>query len=309
MRKARTSKPNAVVHACAAVIGCASPLLAQAEPFIGQFELKTLDSEPGALEFQSQNAWAWDQPSRRVQAGDDELLFDENSLFKARYALELEIGLSERYKMRIGVEGERERIDDPQSIAEANSFDSLEFGEIGAEIVTILVPREGDGLGVGAVVEIEGPIDQEEPNHLSIGPIIEFQAGKWLAAAVPMAVYAFGGDREDGEPRDTKWDFAYAAQLKRELSPSWSAAIEAYGTVERLGNTGHRSESSREFGDFNQHRAGIIFYYAHEFASDASSNDEGETDAPELTIGLGLLEGLNRHTADHTLKLSIEVDF
>ena len=29
----------------------------------------------------------------------------------------------------------------------------------------------------------------------------------------------------------------------------------------------------------------------------------------ELTIGIGLLEGLSSETADHTLKLSIELDF
>lgn len=304
MTEART---NPAVHACIVAIGCAFPLLAHAEAFIGQFELKTLDSEAGSYEFQSQNAWAWDQPDRRVESDDDELLFDENALFKERYALEIEIGLSERYKMRVGIEGERERIDDPDSIEDANRFGSLRTLEVGAELIRILIPREADGFGLGAVVELEGPIDQEEANHLSIGPIFEYQMGEWFAAAVPMVVYAFGGDTEEGERVDTKWDFAYAAQLKRTLSPSWSASLEAYGTIERLGNSGNPSEAARRFGDFDQHRAGLIVYYEHEFES-ARSTSPGE-DAPELRIGFGLLEGLNSNTADHTLKVSLEVDF
>ena len=44
----------------------------------------------------------------------------------------------------------------------------------------------------------------------------------------------------------------------------------------------------------------------------SSSTRLGQSDQEEsttLTIGLGVLEGLNSETADHTLKLSIEVDF
>jgi hypothetical protein len=302
------------VHACALAVGLGSVAAAHAEPFIGQFELKTLDAEAGSYEFQSQNAWAWDQPSRRIDIDDgDELLFDENSLFRERYALELEIGLSHRYKMRIGVEAERERLDDPSSLERANAFGELELEEIGAELVTILIPREGDGAGLGAVVELEGPFDQEGPNNLSLGPIVEFQSGKWFAAAVPMAVYAFGGDTEEGEKVDTKWDFAYAAQLMYRFSTTWSAALEGYGTIERIGSSGHASESVRRFGDFNQHRAGIVFYYARALGSTRTSaiedDDAEQEESPELTIGFGLLEGLNGNTADHTLKLSIEVDF
>lgn len=301
-----------IVRIGAVAIGLGWGLIAQGEPFIGQFELKTLDAEAGAFEFQSQNAWAWHQPSRQIDLDGDETSFDENSLFRERYALELEIGLSQRYKMRIGVEAEKERLDEPPNLAQANAFGELELEEIGAELVTILVPRDADGAGLGAVVELEGPIDQEGPNNLSLGPIVEFQSGKWFAAAVPMAVYAFGGDSEPGEEVDTKWDFAYAAQLMYRFSSTWSAALEGYGTVERLGSSGHASESADRFGDFNQHRAGIVVYYARALGARASSAEAEESEQeedPEITIGLGLLEGLNGNTADHTLKLSIEVDF
>ncbi len=308
-----------IVRIGAVTIGLGWVISAQGEPFIGQFELKTLDAEAGAFEFQSQNAWAWDQPARQIDLDDDELLFDENSLFRERYALELEIGLSQRYKMRIGVEAEKERLDEPPNLEQANAFGELELEEIGAELVTILIPREADGVGLGAVVELEGPFDQEGSNNLSLGPILEFQSGQWFAAAVPMAVYAFGGDSEAGEEVDTKWDFAYAAQLMYRFSSTWSAALEGYGTIERLGSSGYASESARRFGDYNQHRAGIVVYYARalggartsamEDDNSALSGDSEEGEGTELTIGLGLLEGLNSDTADHTLKLSIEVDF
>ena len=160
------------------------------------------------------------------------------------------------------------------------------------------------GAGLGLVAELEGPWDQEDPNHLVLGGIFEFQADRWFVAAVPTLVHAFGGDTEDGERRDDKWDFAYAAEIAYTFSEYWSLALEGYGTVERLGNTGHRSNAAELFGDFNQHRLGPAVYYQHHLG--ASSDKE---ERAGISIGFGLLEGMNHNTASHTLKLSIEVDF
>lgn len=300
----------------AACLPCCIPLSASAEPYIGQFELKTLESKPGLIEFQSQNAWSWGQPSRRFVSEADDFELDQNSVVRQRHALELEFGFTRAIKMRVGVEFEKERLEDPETLDEANDFESLKLSELGAEIIAVLAPREGDGTGFGLVAEIEGPVDGEEPAHLVLGPIFEYQRGRWFAAAIPMVVYAFGGDAEEGERVDTKWDFAYAAQLTYTFSGTWSLALEGYGTVERLGKSGHPSESARIFGDSNQHRLGPVLYYARPLGgsgaraarSSSLSDDEAEEGAT-LTIGLGFLQGLNGNTPDHTLKLSIEVDF
>jgi hypothetical protein len=301
------------------VLWCASPP-AGAEPFIGQFELKNLESEPGMYEFQSQNAWSWDQPPRQVATGPDGLEFDENSVVRQRHALELEMGLTHAIKMRIGVEFEKERLDEPATLEQANEFGSLSLTEVGAEVIAVVAPREGDGGGLGVVAELEGPADQEESNNLTLGPILEFQSGRWFAAAVPMFVYAFGGDIDEGEQVDNKWDFAYATQVTYTFSDTWALALEGYGTVDRLGSSGHPSESAELFGDFDQHRAGPVLYYSlglggsrgpgqpvsgSALAAGSGEEEEGAT----LTIGLGLLAGLNGSTPDQTLKLSIEVDF
>ncbi|HEY4366805.1 MAG TPA: hypothetical protein VGN07_06180 [Steroidobacteraceae bacterium] len=303
-----------------ALAGCCAFAPLKAEPVIGQFELKTLDSAPGAYEFQSQNAWSWDQPQRQIEAdGPDDFAADENSITCERYALELERGFTRFFKMRVGVEFEKERLDDPATIERANDFGALKLAEVGIEAVAIFVPREGDGAGLGVVAELEGPPNQDEPNNLTLGTIVEFKSGPWLAAAVPMVVHSFGGDAEAGERVDNKWDFAYAAQLMYTFSAAWSLAFEGYGTVERIGNTGHPSDSAQRFGDFDQHRAGAILYYTYDFdgarpapltAKPMSlSEEDEESEGTSLTVGFGLLEGLNGNTPDHTLKLSIEVHF
>ena len=293
---------------------------ARAEPFIGQFELKTLESAPGRFEFQSQNAWSRGYPPRRIVSGPDGMQLDENSVARARHAIELEMGFTRTLKMRVGVEFEEERIDEPVTLQQANGFSDLKLTEIGAEVIAVLAPREGDSTGFGIVAEIERPVDRDESNSFILGPIFELQSGHWFAAAIPMVVYAFGGEADDGEKIDNKWDFAYAAQLTYTFTERWALALEGYGTIERLGSTGHPSESARVFGDFNQHRVGPVLYYTHFFGgsgrtgavipgSDALTETTDEDERTSLTIGLGWLEGLNRDTPDHTLKLSIELDF
>lgn len=297
-----------------------APNAALCGPVIGQYELKTLDSAPGAFEFQSQNAWSWGEPSRQVATTvPGEFVVDDNDIISARYALELEIGITHHFKTRIGIEFEKERLDEPPTLDQVNDFDALKLADAGIEFIGILIPRDGDGAGLGVVAEFEGPPDHSGPNNLTLGPIVEFQSGAWFAAAVPMLVYQFGGHVDPGEKVDDKWDFAYAAQLMYKFTPTWALALEGYGTVERIGNTGTPAEATRLFGDFDQHRIGTVLYYSYEFAgtsrvaageasaalSDAGAGDEGRS----LTIGLGLLAGLNNETPDHTIKLSIEVHF
>lgn len=312
----RRSLRGAVATAFALSLVC-SP--AAAEPFIGQFELKNLESAPGSFEFQSQNAWSWGLPPRRIASDVDGIEFDDNEITRARYALELEMGLTSILKMRVGIEFEQERFDEPATVQQANSFDELSLTEVGAELIAVLVPREGDGAGFGVVAEVEGPLDQEDSNTLVLGTIVEFQSARWFAAAVPMLVHDFGGDTQDGERVDDKWDFAYAAQLAFALSESWSLALEGYGTVERLGSTGHPSDAAELFGDFNQHRLGPVLYYTHDSGGARSERSTGTSAlrpadregaaSMTLSVGVGLFAGLNDDTADHTLKLSIEVDF
>ncbi len=285
---------------------------AHADPAIGQFELKNLESAPGYLEFQSQNAWAFGQPRRERATVGGQDIYDDNAIIKQREALEMEMGFTRYLKMRVGIEFEEERIEDPASPAEANDFAPLQLDEIGTELIAVLIPRDGDGFGFGAVAEFERPLEQGEQMSLILGPIFEFASGPWFFAAIPMAIHDFGGQPDDGI-KDDKWDFAYAVQAAYEMSDTWTLAVEAYGTVERLGSSGERGPAALIFGDHDQHRIGPILYYSYDFGRslrpDPRRDDDGEIENSELTIGLGVLAGLNEDTPDATLKLSVEVDF
>lgn len=300
-----------VAAALAGFHGAGSP--AAAEPAIGQFELKTLESAPGYLEFQSQNAWTYGQPRRQSADVDGEQVYDDNAVIKQREALEMEMGFTRYLKMRIGIEFEEERVDDPASPAEANAFAAIKLDEIGTELIAVLIPRDGDGFGFGTVVEFERPLESGEQMSLIMGPIFEYATGPWLVSAIPMLVHDFGGDPDEDGIKDDKWDFAYAAKVAYEFSETWTLALEAYGTVERLGSSGTQGEAALAFGDHDQHRLGPILYYTYDFGRslrpDPRRDSDGEIETSEVSVGLGLLAGLNDNTPDATLKLSVEVDF
>lgn len=286
---------------------------AQSDPSIGQFELKTLESAPGYLEFQSQNAFTFGQPRREAADAGGEIIYGDNAIMRQRQALEMELGFTRHLKMRVGIEFEQEGVDEPTTPSDANRFAPLKLDEIGAELVTVFIPRDGNGFGLGAVVEVERPLEAGEQMSLYAGPIVEYAAGPWLFAAIPMLAHNFGGEGDEDGHRDDKWDFAYAAKAAYAFSETLTLAIEGYGTVERLGTTGHRNASARLFGDHDQHRIGPILYISHDLGrslrSNARRDASGAFETSELTLGVGLLAGLNEATPDATLKLSLEIDF
>lgn len=268
-------------------------------PAIGQFEVKNLNVTPGEIEFQTQNAHMFANPERDVRNVSGEFLYDDNSVAKQRHALELEFGLTSRFKSRIGIEYEKERLDDPDNPEQANDFGSLELSEIGAEVVWVLDPIKENDLGLGLVAEYGQPRDDDEASLLLVGPILQLDRRKWWSIINLYLVKHLGG----GRPRDDKVDFAYATQFGYVLNQDWQLALEAYGTVDRIGDTGSAGEEALLFGDHNQHRLGPVFYYTGGLGG-ASSDEESS-----VSIGVGLLVGMNNNTPETTLKWSIEVDF
>lgn len=308
MRRASTGWVRLAAGAAAA-LSLAGP--AAAGPAVGQFELKTLDAEPGEVEFQSQNAYAFGNPRRKTLEEGDDLAADDNSLARQRNALELEFGITRTLKTRIGIEYEKERFEEPATLRDANGYEDLKLDEYAAEVIWVLVPRKGDGVGLGVVVEYEVAAEDTSEQTINAGPILEWAHGPWSATAIPMLVQHLGGERNAAGEEDEKIDFAYASQLKYRWSPHLDLALEAYGTVDRVGGRGGRSEANVLFGDFDQHRIGPVVYwnFTPAFAKAAAGDDEGGEDEEMVSLGIGTLFGLNDNTPATTLKLSMEVYF
>lgn len=306
-----------VAVAALAASVAAVPVLA--EPAIGQFELKDLEAEPGEVEFQSQNAIAWGQRRRRfAETSPGEFVYDDNDATRQRHALEIEMSLTRYLRTRIGAEFEKERYDEPPSPARASAFDELKLTEVALEGVLVLKPVAEGGLGFGLLVEYEHPVEPGEMNSIVFGPILGARSGPWSALLNLTLVHHFGaGQRDDdGLERDDKWDLAYAMQLKYQADSAWALALEAYGTFDRIGDTGMKSEAADAFGDHDQHRAGPVVYYAwkrggQEVASlDDDDRQAGQKDGEvTVTLGTGLLFGLTEDTPATTLKASLEIEF
>lgn len=271
--------------------------VARAGPAVNQFELKDLEVEVGRWEFQSQNAYSWNQPDRKwIEVMPGEFAFDDNTVTRQRYALEMEVGVTSRFRSRFGIELEQERVDDPISVANRNDFNSLELEELALEGVFVLSPMNETGVGFGLLAEYQYTLEDSEADSFVFGPIVELVSERWSMILNPALVQFFNGADEDN-----KLDFSYAIQLAYFASEEWLIALEAYGTIDRLGSSGMPGMEAELFGDHDLHRLGPIAYFQNEFGN-------GE-DQSELRIGVGILVGLNDDTASGTLKLSIEYEF
>lgn len=301
-----------------------------AGPAVGQFELKDLDNDVGEAEFQSQNAFFVGNSKRKVaETSPGEYAFDDNTVARARNALEMEFTLTSFFRLRVGIEYEKERFDDVELLADANRFSDWKLSEAAVEGVAILVPVKSDGVGFGLLAEFEHPVGGDEANTVTVGPILEAKSGPFSAILNLTLTHALSrGDKvAPDEVDDDKWDFSYAVQLKYDWSKSLALALEAYGTFERIGDTGERSENALLLGDSDQHRIGPVIYYSFELGpaevgsrktSPGSAHrddrvvgvaDDDGAEAPVATIGLGALFGLNSATSDATLKASLEIEF
>lgn len=269
-----------------------------AGPAVNQFEVKDLEVEIGQWELQSQNAYSWGQATREFTEDEPGVFeYDENTIVRQRYALEIEVGVLQWLRTRFGIEYEQERTDDPESLDERNDFEALKLEEIALEAVAVFSPIIDDhGFGWGFLIEYQFVRDRSESDSLVYGPILEGQSGDWSVVFNPALVQFFNGDE-----KDDKVDFTYAFQVAYEISEKWDIALESYGTIDRLGNSGNRSEEAKLFGDHDLHRLGPIAYFNHSLG--------GEEDSQQFSVGVGLFLGLNNDTPDTTLKWSLEYEF
>ena len=281
--------------------GAALP--AAAGPAVNQFEIKDLDIEQGEVEIEDQADFSFGQPRRKfIDGGGDDVEFDDNEVSRQRHSLELSFGLTSRFKSTVGVELEEERFDEPDDFAQARAFGDLKATEIQFEGVAVLIPIENNGVGIGAYYEFQVPRG-DEAKTLFLGSIVQAVDGPWSATGNFAFVKFIGG-----EARDEKWDFAYFTQVKYEMSDRLALALEAFGTIDRLGHSGRPSEVSALIGDQDQHRVGPVVYYTFKPERRPTSKaDDG--DGGSVTVGVGYLLGLNENTPDSTLKLAVEVEY
>ena len=285
---------------------------------LAQFEVKEVTVEKGEVEIEYNADYHWGNPNRKFAVDGGEIVTDENSVLRQRHSLELGLGLTDAFKIAVGVEWEQERFDDVAGVALVNTFDSLKASSIQGEATLVLVPLKTNGFGLAAYTDIEHAIAAGESDRTHIGPLMTIRQGAWSATANLLLAKEFGGSDPE-ENSDDRWDFDYAAQIAYQMNDQITLALEGYGAIKRLGSSGSPSDAALAFGDQDQHRIGPVIYYSLTGEASASgpmklgkSDDEDEEDddeGPKATMSLGILFGLNDTTADAALKGGVSVEF
>jgi hypothetical protein len=284
-----------------------------------QFEVKEVTVEKGEVEFEYNADYHTGNPSRKFALDSGEIIADENDVLRQRHAIELGFGFTDRLKVSVGTEFEEERFDDVDNVSLVNAFGSLKASSIEAEGTYVLLPMDGNSFGLAAYTGIEHALESGEGNIARVGALMSLRQGSLSASANFIFAKNFSGSDPE-ENSDDRWDFEYATQIAYEMSGRLTLAVEAFGTVKRIGSSGSPGDGALAFGDQDQHRIGPVVYYtltreAHQRSAmklgkddDDGKEDEGD-DEGGVTLGAGVLFGLNNDTADATLKWSLAAEF
>jgi hypothetical protein len=312
-------------------------LLASTGATRAQFEVEEPEAQQGEVELEYNGDYHFGNPRRQVVEEGGEIIADENEVLRQRHVFAMGFGLTNWFKLAFEAEFEQERLDDIDDIALANSFGDLEATEIEFEGIAVLRPLNGDGFGAAALISYAAALG-DDPNQFQIGPILKVAQGKWSATTNLFFVKSIGGgEREpDGSIfRDQRWDLDYAWRVAYQATERWALALEGFGTLNRLGDSGRKSEAVELFGDQDQHRLGPVAYYTFKHPraarmaslkdpdgkgsangngnSNSNGNGDGNGDDDDegttVTAGFGVLFGLNEDTSDVALKWSLEVEF
>jgi hypothetical protein len=319
------------LDAAGSVIFLSVALVGTASAQLNQLEIKEPKVEAGEVEVELLGDYHFDQPRRRfIEESPGSFVFDANEFNRQRHTLGLGYGVTRWLGLQFEIEAEQERFEDPETVAQANAFGELKVTEIQLEGTIVLVPAGTQGFGVAALFEHNIAVDRREADQLFLGTALQYVQGPWSATANLYAVKNFGGrDELDGAlVSDERWDFQYAAQIKYRVSERLALALEGYGVLERLGNSGTRSDARVRFGDFDRHLLGPVFYYSWNGddrgarkpgqglrARGAAGGKAGidgeddETEGPRYTLGAGVLFGLNENASDVALKWALTVEF
>jgi len=295
---------------------------------LNQLEIKEPRVEAGEVDVEYLGDYHFQRPRRRFleePPGSGALVFDDNDFNRQRHTFGIGYGLTNWLGLQVAVEAEQSRFEDAETFARASAFGDLKVTEIQLEGTIVLVPAGKHGFGIAALIEHNISLERGEAHQLFLGTALQYARGPWSGTVNLYAVKNIGGREErDGMfIKDERWDFQYAAQVKYQANDNFALALEGYGVVERLGNSGTKSQERELFGDFNRHLLGPVFYYSwgtddratrmpgkglrvrNADADDKNGNKEG----PKYNLGAGILFGLNENTSDVVLKWTLGVEF
>lgn len=272
---------------------------------VAEFEVEEPEVEKGKVEIEVHGDAHSGLPSLISSDGGI-----ENEVVRHADEVEFGLGLTDFFSIALQVEFEKEREED-------GSFTNFNFSEIGFESKIVIIPVPKKGFGTSLFLEYEQTIASgEEAKTFGVGPIVKYANGPFSATGNMIFNRAFDISETEIEIDDgdvevevnktpDHWNFAYAWQVKYQVSKMVGVGAEGFGDI--LDISGDVS-SPTGIDHPDTHRIGPMLYL--NFGDDEAEKGEGEgEEGMEISTTLGVLFGLNNQTSDIAVKWDVEFEF
>jgi hypothetical protein len=143
-------------------------------------------------------------------------------------------------------------------------------------------PKRPHDVGLGWFGAIEASLHPDTTNSLLFGPIVTLAAGRLSFTANPFLERTFGRNRVEGVALSYGWNAKY------ELREGLAVGLEAYGTVDNMGDPPPWSQQ--------EHRIGPAIFAEIELARDF-----------KITPDIGVFYGLTPATPHVAIKLNVGI--
>lgn len=243
---------RAVPYLLASLFASTTPSKAQS------FDIHAPVSPRGVLEFESING-----ANLGSSKGDP-------SFLRHAHELKLTYGLSDAWRLEVGA-----LLEWPES-ADAR------LARIALENIFVLHPVQKYGVGLGLFAGLDVSTHQETHNSVTLGPIVQMNAGAAELLVNPFFERSFGQNAEPG------FAFNYLWHGKIELTHGLAFGAVGYGRIENLGSSLPLSQQD--------HRAGPALFVEVE--------GDGRR---KVDISLGLLAGLTEASPSASVMLNVGI--
>jgi hypothetical protein len=277
--------------AAASTLAVAGLAFSAAKPAFAEFSIQEAGIEKGETEFEYRGAYHWGVPEVTLNNPN------ANDIVQS-HEFELQYGATNWWLLQFTLGADQPLHED------------FNVSDVAFETEFALIKRRGDGIALSIQGGYDKAInhgDENGPDTVAFGPIVEVASGKLLITLNPLFTDQVGPNRDaDG------LGFEYGWRAEYDFAKHWGVGVEMFGEIEDLSNAGSFNDQNHSIGPTLFWNPGEEEEEDEGEKNEAKGGDDEKAAGPpkmEFSLNVGVQFGLTDATSDTALKFQGSLSF